>query len=90
MQDNKADARFLSPWGIAHALAMLLEGAEPGSASYQQLQQVVYGLKDNSADASSLSTALKQLTDAIVEVRVKFTPHCFHVIFSAVGSKFCI
>lgn len=37
-QADPGDGLFLSPYGIAQALAMVLNGAEPGGESYRQLQ----------------------------------------------------
>jgi len=37
-EGKEQDAIFLSPFGISQALAMLLNGVEPGGESYKQLQ----------------------------------------------------
>lgn len=37
-QADPGDGLFLSPYGIAQALAMVLNGAEPGGETYRQLQ----------------------------------------------------
>lgn len=42
MQARIGDAAFLSPWGVSHVLAMLLEGALPGTASHQQIQKALF------------------------------------------------
>lgn len=59
---------FLSPYGIAQALAMVLNGVDPGGDSYQQLQEVVFGAGAGPGPAlDALNTQLKQLSTALVK-----------------------
>jgi serine protease inhibitor len=67
MQSKKSRAAFLSPWGIAHALSMLLEGANPGSASHRKLMEIVFATtgKDPNTLGDSLRESIKDLTTSI-------------------------
>ena len=61
-------AVFLSPWGISHALSMLMEGATPGSASFQQLQDVVFGVQSgNTLSIDAVRAAVQSLSAAVVQ-----------------------
>jgi len=55
---------FLSPYGLAEALGLLLFAAEPGSASAQQLEQVVFGGASCDGDGA-LGAALSALRGAL-------------------------
>lgn len=63
---KKGNAAFLSPWGIAHALSMVLEGAKTGSASHTQLLNVVFSAKESehSAVRSSVQTLTTNMTSS--------------------------
>ena len=64
---------FLSPYGLAEALGMLLYAAEPGSASAQQLERVVFGggascgaaAGSSCGDAAALGASLSALRGAL-------------------------
>lgn len=60
---------FLSPYGIAQAMAMVLNGVEPGGQSYRQLQEVIYGLPAGSEGlgVEALNEQLHQLSSALVK-----------------------
>jgi serpin B len=53
---------FLSPWGIAHALAMVLQGAREGSDTQTQLLSIVYG---SPAGAAAVRSAVQSLTTTL-------------------------
>lgn len=63
-QPGATTGRFLSPYGIAAALGMLLNGVEPGGESYRQLQAAVYG---GGAALDALNAQLRQLSQALVK-----------------------
>ena len=63
IQAKQGDASFLSPWGIAHALAMLLEGATPGSTSHSQLINVIF--KSKSAQSAPTGEAVRDAVKAL-------------------------
>lgn len=65
-ENAEVDATLLSSWGLAHALAMALEGAEVGSPSWKSLAEVVYGLTSPVDDGKALSMGIKSLTDELV------------------------
>lgn len=58
---------FLSPFGIAQALGMLLNGVEPGGASATQLQKAVFG--GIALPLDSLNARLQELSGTLVQVR---------------------
>lgn len=59
---------FLSPVCIAQALAMLLNGVEPGGESYTQLQQAVFGASPgNELGLDSLNSQLHELSASLVK-----------------------
>ncbi len=61
------DAIFLSPWGIAHALSMLHEGASPNSEARKQLQKVVFNIENGGgASNSAIRTATNALSNDII------------------------
>ncbi|KAL4443399.1 hypothetical protein ABPG75_011136 [Micractinium tetrahymenae] len=66
---DPSDGLFLSPYGIAQALAMVLNGVEPGGESYRQLQSAVYGggPEGNGLALEALNTQLKALSAALVK-----------------------
>lgn len=53
---------FLSPWGIAHALAMVLQGSREGSDSQRQLLSTVYS---SPAGAAAVRSAVQSLTASL-------------------------
>lgn len=70
---------FISPIGIAQALAMLLNGVQPGGESYRQLLAAVFsrpagpssgdgGGSMSTVDVEALTTQLRQLSNALVKV----------------------
>ncbi len=64
---NANDAIFLSPWGIAHALSMLHEGASPDSEARKQLQEVVFNIQNGgSASNTAVRAATKALSSAMI------------------------
>jgi len=69
-EDNNSasiDAIFLSPWGIAHALSMLHEGASPDSEARKELQEVVFSVQNGgSGSNTAIRTATKALSSAII------------------------
>ena len=67
MQSRKENAAFLSPWGIAHCLAMLLDGAKPGSPSHQKLMEIVFATTGNDPNelGNTLRESIKDLTTSI-------------------------
>lgn len=65
---NNAVATLVSPWGLAHVLAMALEGAEVGSPTWNSLVEIVFGLDPSAEEeAKKLSIEIKLLTDALVK-----------------------
>jgi serine protease inhibitor len=54
---------FLSPYGIARALGMLLNGAEPGGASERELRALSFG--GATTPLATLNASLKQLSAAL-------------------------
>jgi hypothetical protein len=54
---------FLSPYGIARALGMLLNGAEPGGASERELRALSFG--GATTPLAALNASLKQLSAAL-------------------------
>lgn len=68
-QADPGDGLFLSPYGIAQALAMVLNGAEPGGHSYRQLQSAVYGggAQGDGLALEAINAQLKQLSAALVK-----------------------
>lgn len=60
------DAAFLSPWGIAHALAMLLEGAGINTPSYNQLREIVFSIPSNSFSAAAVRNAVQTISTNLV------------------------
>lgn len=68
-QADPGDGLFLSPYGIAQALAMVLNGAEPGGETYRQLQAAVYGggPQGNGLALEALNAQLKDLSAALVK-----------------------
>ncbi|PSC75539.1 ase inhibitor I4 serpin [Micractinium conductrix] len=61
---------FLSPYGIAQALGMLLNGVEPGGESFCQLQAAVYARGSAAADSQpleQLNSALRWLSISLVK-----------------------
>ncbi|KAL4429192.1 hypothetical protein ABPG77_010171 [Micractinium sp. CCAP 211/92] len=68
-QADPGDGLFLSPYGIAQALAMVLNGAEPGGESYRQLQSAVYGggPQGDGLALEALNAQLKQLSASLVK-----------------------
>ena len=67
---------FLSPYGIAQALAMVLHGVEPGGESDLQLRAVVFGGGLGGGGGGglqlpleALSTQLQALHSGLVKVR---------------------
>lgn len=54
---------FLSPYGIARALGMLLNGAEPGGSSEQELRALAFG--GMAASLAALNASLQQLSAAL-------------------------
>lgn len=61
---------FLSPFGIARALGMLLNAVEPGGESYRQLQQVVFG---SAAAAAADGGALDALNSQLLQLSMALT-----------------
>ncbi|KAL4529344.1 hypothetical protein Ndes2526A_g04137 [Nannochloris sp. 'desiccata'] len=59
---KKGSAAFLSPWGVAHALSMLLEGAKPGSPSHQKIMEIVFATTaaGNSDPKNTVGNALRE------------------------------
>ena len=67
LQSKKGNAAFLSPWGIAHALSMVLEGAKQGSASQKDLLNVVFSAKET--DHNAIRSSVQSLTTAMTAVK---------------------
>lgn len=68
-ENVRGDAKLLSPWGAAHALAMLLEGAAPGSAARTSLEGVVFGVDSSSPEISrnqGLSESIRDISLALI------------------------
>lgn len=65
MQSNSGSALILSPWGLSHALALLLEGAAPNSDSYQQIQNALFSHPESSLSRQYINSAVKSLSDSI-------------------------
>jgi serpin B len=67
LAEEDIDAIFLSPWGIAHVLSMLHEGASPDSEARKELQQVIFNVQNaGSASNTAIRTATKALSSAII------------------------
>ncbi|KAI7837490.1 hypothetical protein COHA_008681 [Chlorella ohadii] len=59
---------FLSPYGVAQALGMLLNGVAPGGDSFRQLQSVVFGGSASDGDSlEGLNSQLLGLSQALVK-----------------------
>lgn len=67
LQKSIGDGLFLSPWGVTHILAMLLEGAAPGSHSYQQISKALFSTNAANYSLHSVRTAMRFLTDSITD-----------------------
>lgn len=63
-----SSGQFISSWGIAHALSMLLAGSNQGSDSLNQLESVIFGItsdKTTSTSLEELQVGIKTLTQSL-------------------------
>ena len=65
MQFRNESALILSPWGVSHVLALLLEGATPTSHSYQQIQNVLFANPEAPLSREYIHTAVQSLSTSI-------------------------
>lgn len=65
-RDGNAAALFLSPWGIAHALALLHEGAGAGTPSRRAIQSAVFGIASGEATNDAVRGAASATSSAVV------------------------
>ena len=56
---------FLSPWGVSHILALLLEGAAPGSLCYQQLMTALYSSTASNHTLDDVRASIQFLTTSL-------------------------
>eukprot|EP00887_Chlorella_sp_A99_P001184 scaffold14.g1184.t1 len=63
----KGPGLFISPWGVAHAMAMLLNGAEEGGPSYRQISGALFGGGGGGGGASlaALNAELRELSAGV-------------------------
>lgn len=60
---------IISPFSVAQALSMLLNGADPTGQSFAQLQSVVFGAPAGGAlPLPGVNTAMKALADELLDV----------------------
>lgn len=64
LQEGAANV-VISPWGIAHALSMLFEGAGEGSPSEQELSHILFDVKGSPSSKDVVRTQVSNIAKSI-------------------------